>query len=58
MVEAISAINSAVVASDATSSLTALKAGPAGIHSITDECADSYVEKLAAARQEKVDNGE
>lgn len=55
--EAISAINSAVTLDDPSATMEALKGPPAEIRSITDECVETYVEKLAAARQEKVDTG-
>lgn len=57
MAEAISAINGAVTQGDPSTVMEALKAAPAGIRSITEECAETYVEKLAAARQEKIDTG-
>lgn len=55
--EAICAINKAVESDDSSATVTALKASSAGIRSITDECAQAYTEKLAAARQLKVDSG-
>ena len=57
MAKAIYSINSAVASGDPSATLEALKTPTAGIRSITEECAETYVEKLAAARQEKVDAG-
>lgn len=57
MVEAISAINSAAASGDTAATMAALKAPAASVRSVTEECAESYTEKLAAARQHKVDSG-
>ena len=48
-----SAINKSVVEGSPEEVLSALKAPVAGIRSITDECADTYQEKLRTARAEK-----
>ena len=56
--ESICAINSSVEGGNPKQALLALKGYAACIRSITDECAETYVEKLAAARQEKVEAGE
>ena len=42
---------------DAAATLVALKAAPVGIRSITDNCAETYQEKLSEARQKKVESG-
>lgn len=57
MVEAIAAINSSAASGDPAATLTALKMPAAGIRSLSEDCAGSYTEKLAAARQDKVDSG-
>ena len=57
MVKAVSAINAAVDGGDPESTLETLKAPPASIRSITEECAESYQEKLLQARQEKMEAG-
>ena len=56
VVEAIAAINSAAASGDQGATMTALQTPAAGIRSLTEECAQAYTEKLAAARQEKVDS--
>lgn len=58
VVTAISAINGAVVGCDPVVTMATLNAPAAAIRSITDECAAAYNEKLAAARQDKLDSGE
>ena len=58
MAESICAINSTVETGDPKATLMALKSYAACVRSITDDCAETYVEKLAAARQEKVESGE
>ena len=57
VVKAVSAINAAVDGGDPESTLDALKAPQASIRSITEECAQTYQEKLLQARQEKVEAG-
>jgi len=57
VVKAVSAINAAVDGGDPESTLEALKAPPASIRSITEECAQTYQEKLLQARQEKMEAG-
>lgn len=54
---AVSGINSAVSANDASATMEAIKAPQVVIRSITDECTDTYLEKLRTAVQEKIDNG-
>ena len=56
--EAVSAINRAVESSDPAATLEAIKAPTVSIRSITDECTETYLERLREARQEKVDSGE
>ena len=58
VVEAICAINTAVVSGDSLAILRSLTVSSAGVRSITDECAQTYLEKLAAAKQHKIDTGE
>jgi hypothetical protein len=53
LVASVSAINKSVVEGSPEEVLSALKAPVAGIRSITDECADTYQEKLRTARAEK-----
>ncbi len=56
--KAVSSINRAVESNDPAATLEAIKAPTTNIRSITDSCTDTYLEKLSAARQEKVDKGE
>lgn len=46
-------INSSLATSDPATTLASLKAPELSLRSITDECADTYHEKLAAARNDK-----
>ncbi len=55
--QAVSSINRAVESNDPAATLEAIKAPTTNIRSITDSCTDTYLEKLSAARQEKVDKG-
>ncbi|XP_064390864.1 ras GTPase-activating-like protein IQGAP1 isoform X3 [Halichondria panicea] len=55
--KAVSSINRAVESNDPAATLEAIKAPTTNIRSITDSCTDTYLEKLSAARQEKVDKG-
>ena len=56
--QAVSSINRAVESNHPAATLEAIKAPTTNIRSITDSCTDTYLEKLSAARQEKVDKGE
>lgn len=58
MVEAICAINASLATADSMATLQSLKNPSAGIRSITDDCAEAYLEKLVAAKQYKIDTGE
>lgn len=52
-----SSINRALENDDPASTLEAIKEPTISIRSITDNCTESYHEKLRAARQEKVEKG-
>ncbi len=58
MAQSIAAINQALESDDPAATLEALRAPAAAVRSVTDECAETYHEKLALARQEKVEAGE
>ena len=55
--QAVCSINECISGGEAAATLSALKAAPVGIRSIHDECAATYQEKLAEARQKKADSG-
>ncbi len=56
--ESICGINSTVETGNPKATLLALKGYAACIRSITDDCAETYVEKLTEARKEKAEFGE
>lgn len=53
MARVICTINDNLDTSDSATTLGSLKAPELALRSITDECADTYQEKLAAARNDK-----
>lgn len=55
--KAVTAINQAVESGDPAATLLALQAPSANIRSITEECAADYTSSLAAAREEKMQEG-
>ena len=55
---AVAAINKAAVEAGSGELLEALKASATALRSLTDDCADSYQEKLREARDEKAARGE
>lgn len=55
--KAVTSINQAVESGDPAATLLALQAPAANIRSITEECAADYTSGLAAAREEKIQEG-
>ena len=53
MARVVCTINDNLATSDVATTLGSLKAPELALRSITDECADTYHEKLAAARNDK-----
>ena len=51
-------INESISGGDAAATLSSLKSAPVGIRSITDDCAATYQEKLAEAKQQKLESSE
>ena len=51
--KAVHEINEMVKSSDSASTLTALKSSDLMLRSITEECSDTYHEKLSQAKSEK-----
>ena len=55
--QAVCSINESISGGDAAATLSSLKSAPVGIRSITDDCAATYQEKLAEAKQQKAESG-
>ena len=53
MAKAVHEINEMVKSSDSASTLAALKSSDLMLRSITEECSDTYHEKLSQAKSEK-----
>lgn len=55
--QAVCSINESISSGDVAATLSSLKSAPVGIRSITDDCAATYQEKLAEAKQQKAESG-
>lgn len=56
--QSVCSINESISGGDAAATLSSLKSASVGIRSITDDCAATYQEKLAEAKQQKTESGE
>lgn len=57
MAKAICSINSSLEETDSSVTLASLKHSKVSLRSITDDCAQEYLNKLAEAREEKISKG-